>query len=165
MAQLKNEPATPVLLQTTTATMATLEDKFKNLKGQGGYAPLVMTLATLMTAQNLSDQTMVQKIIDMIDELKTDLEETLTQLSTDEAAEIENHENLISSLDAAYNDMGARLATAEVDLQAAQTEKLEQEGIVESTQTTIDDTSVLLEDHNKACGDEEAIYNEETESR
>lgn len=50
MAQLKNEPATPVLLQTTTATMATLEDKFKNLKGQGGYAPLVMTLATLMTA-------------------------------------------------------------------------------------------------------------------
>lgn len=59
MEQLKNEPANTMLLQSTTATVATLKNKFASLKKEGGFAPLVMTLATIMTEQNFSDQTMV----------------------------------------------------------------------------------------------------------
>lgn len=114
MATLKNEPEAPTLLQTATSTLSTLTNMFKNIRTTGGgFAPVVMSLMSLVSQQNLSDQGMVDRIIQLIEELKTDLETTLDELHTTEGNEVNSHNTLMVSLQDSWNSMNTRLGTAE----------------------------------------------------
>lgn len=90
------------------------------------------------------------------------MQTTLSDLETDEAAEVATHNNLIGTLDVAYDDMNSRKTVAEGELSDAKAEKITEEEKVTSTQTDIDNAQTLLDQHNKECEDLERIYNEET---
>merc|ERR1711862_629464 len=74
--QLYNTPTGgAVLLESASKTFKTIEKKFSNLKMGSAYIPMIKALIQLASTQdNLSDQSIVKKIIDLIDELKADLE-------------------------------------------------------------------------------------------
>lgn len=165
MAQLVNEPATPTLLQTATSTFATLQNTFKSVHAASAYAPLVMSLVSLASEQNLSDQTMVQKIIDLIQELLDDLRKTLNDLDNSERQEVEDHEQVVSTLQASSDSMSARVENAKGSLADANAVVESERAAVDNAQATIDSTTILLNDHNTTCEDEARIYKEETEQR
>ena len=165
MAQLVNEPAEATLLQTATTTFANLANKFKSLKAGSAYAPLVMSLVSLVSQQNFSDQGMVQKIIDLIAELKADLEKTGHDLENAERQEAEDHEEVMRTLQESHVSMSDRLVNAEAELAAAQAAKETEEEAVINSQSTIETTTTLLNDHNQTCNDEAGIYESESTER
>ena len=165
MAQLVNEPASTTLIQTATSTFATLESKFKSLKTGSAYAPLVMSLVALVSQQNFSDQGMVQRIIDLIAELKADLEKTGHDLENAERQEVEDHEEVMRTLQESHDSMSSRLDNARIELDNAKAAKESEEETVLNSQNTITTTTTLLNDHNQTCEDEANIYQSETAER
>merc|ERR1711862_195912 len=113
----------------------------------------------------LSDQTIVKKIIDLIDELKADLESSQGDLRRDEANAIDAHNNYLARMADEHAALTQKLANKKGEKATTENEIATEEGII-ATQTEFKNQQEnLLAILTKDCADKSFKYMDETAQR
>lgn len=130
------------------------------------YTPMIKALIQLASSQdNLSDQSIVSKIIDLIDELKADLMASQGDLQMEEAAAIDAHANYLDKMADELAALETKLANKKLEKEQTENDIITQEGIV-STQTDYRaNQENLLDILTRDCADKSFKYLEESAQR
>jgi hypothetical protein len=164
--QLQNEPSgAEVFAQTASKTFSTIEEKFKSLKLNSKYSPLIKSLIQLASSQNLADQSIVNRIIDLIDELMADLASSRTDADTDEAQAVENYNAFMEAALASFDQLNIDLENQEAELDRTQNQITVNEQIITDQTIIRDDNQKLLDELIAWCKVQAEIYLEETTKR
>ena len=165
--QLYNQPeGGAVLLQSASKTFKTIEKKFSNLRMGSAYTPMIKALIQLASSQdNLSDQSIVTKIIDLINELKADLESSQGDLQYEEAAAIDAHLNYLDKMANELAALETKLANKQAEKAATEGEIATQEGIVATQTDYRANQQNLLDLLTQDCADKSFKYLDESAQR
>jgi esterase/lipase len=161
--QLQNQPAgSEVLLESASKAFKTIEKKFQSLKMGSHYTPLIKSLIQLASSQNLADQGIVNRIIDLITELKNDLAQSRTDADADEAAAQKAYEDFMAAMEAAFIELNQKLDNLTADLAATNAEIDRQNKIIYDQTIIRDDNIALREALKNWCIEQSTIYMDET---
>jgi hypothetical protein len=126
------------------------------------YTPLIKSLIQLASSQNLADQSIVNRIIDLIDELKNDLQSSRDSADADEVAAQKAYEDFMAAMEAAYIELNTRLDNLTADLAATNAEIERQNKIIVDQTIIRDDNIALMEALKNWCIEQSMIYMDET---
>jgi len=153
-------------METASKTFKTIEAKFSNLKMGSAYTPMIKALIQLASSQdNLSDQSIVSKIIDLIDELKADLQSSQGDLRTDENNAIDAHNNYVARMADEHDALTTKLANKKAEKETTENEIATEEGIVETQTAYKAQQENLLDLLTKNCAELSFIYMDESAQR
>lgn len=108
--------STPSLIQIRKAKNSVANIQ-KKLGKKNEYSPLIKALTQLALDQNFSDQETVEKIVDLLNNLRDNLTNTLQQLNKEEASAQENYEERITQLAEELVELQTTLEARKLDLQ------------------------------------------------
>ena len=95
----------------------------KKLGKKNQYSPLIKALTQLAIDQNFSDQDTVQKIVDLLENLRENLTTSLKTLNDDEDAAQTNYQEWLDELNQELTELEATLVQRKLDAQTTQSKR------------------------------------------
>jgi DNA repair exonuclease SbcCD ATPase subunit len=168
--QLKKSPAGAsnlVQIRKTSTTLMNLREKIQKMDAiTSTYTPFLKVLLEIAASQdNFDKEETINKIGDLLNELKGDLEKSRDSLIRDEENAQAAHDEYVATLDVNYDDLVAEEQQLRSELSANIAEIARQERIVSENKTLVDETQKILDSHRAVCKLKIEIYEQETKER
>ena len=94
----------------------------KKLGKKNQYSPLIKALTQLAIDQNFSDQDTVQKIVDLLENLRENLTSSLQSINNDEKSAQQNYQDWLDQLNQELDELETTLDQRKLDAQTTKTD-------------------------------------------